>query len=116
MRLPQYHRRLLVSCLPSLLLALGPGPASAAPCSDFDMVAATFLGHGATVYIIPSQRLQLVVRDAEDLTGARYSGVTRGFLVPGEAELVLGFEIGGCLIDPIRIKAPPQYTAAIGAA
>jgi hypothetical protein len=110
---------LLVSCLPvaALVFGLGAiGPAAAAPCSDLDMVVATFLGRGASVYMIPTDRLPLVAHDAEELTGGHFDGVTRGFLVRGKQELVLGFEIGGCLLDPIRLKAPPQYIAGIGAA
>jgi hypothetical protein len=100
---------------------LGPDVASAAPraaatCSDLDMVVATFVSRGASVYMIPPERLPLVAQDAEALTGAHYVGVTRGFLVKGKVGFVLGFEIGGCLLDPITIKAPPISTAEVGSA
>jgi hypothetical protein len=101
----------------ALGLGLGvTGTACAAPCSDLDLVVANFVSHGASVYLIPGERLDLVAHDAEALTGGHYAGVTRGFLVRGKEELVLGFEIGGCLIDPIRLKAPPQHIAQTGAA
>lgn len=91
-------------------------PAAAATCSDLDMVVATFASHGASVYMIPPERLPLVAHDAEALTGGHYVGVTRGFLVKGKTGFVLGFEIGGCLLDPITIKNPPLSTAALGSA
>jgi len=112
-------RQLSSSILATTVLALGfaaAGPAAAAPCSDLDMVVATFTSHGASVYMIPGERLQVVAHDAEELTGAHYAGVTRGFLVLGKEELVIGLEIGGCLIDPIRVRVPPQYAAEVGTA
>ena len=92
-----------------------PAPA-AAPCSDLDMVVSAFASRGAAVYMIPAERLQLVARDAEELTGGHYQGVTRGFLVKSDDGFVLGFEIGRCLIDPIQLPAAPTTSAQIAAA
>lgn len=114
--MPELIRPIATALLVSTLPILGATHAVAAPCSDLDMVVATFATHGTSVYMIPAERLQLVAHDAEELTGARYAGVTRGFLVRGKETIVLGFEIAGCLIDPITLKAPPQYMAEIGAA
>lgn len=115
MRLLPRHYSPIILVMAVAALGFG-GPAAAAPCSDLDTVVAAFVSRGASVYMIPGERLPLVTRDAEELTGAHYFGVTRGFLVRGKDELVLGFEVAGCLIDPIRLKAPPQLTAEVGAA
>ncbi len=97
-------------------LAVPVQPAAAAPCSDLDMVVATFLSHGTAVYIIPPDRLAVVAHDAEAITGAHYPGVTRGFLVKGKQTLIIGFEIGGCLLDPIRLQLPPPNAPKVAAA
>ena len=114
--MPEFTRPIAIGLLAATLPLVAPTPGIAAPCSDLDMVVATFAIHGTSVYMLPAERLQLGAHDAEELTGARYAGVTRGFLVRGKETIVLGFEIAGCLIDPITLKAPPLYTAEIGAA
>jgi hypothetical protein len=98
------------------VLALPVQPAVAAPCSDLDMVVATFASHGASVYIIPPERLAVVARDAEAITGNHYPGVTRGFLVRGKQSLIIGLEIGGCLLDPIRLPLTSPNAPKVAAA
>ena len=116
MSLPPRLPNPLAAPTTAVALTAATGLPAAASCGDLDMVVSTFVSHGAAVYMIPPDRLALVARDAEQLTGARYSGVTRGFLVKGKQGFVLGFEIGGCLLDPIQLKTPPLYSAAIAAA
>lgn len=84
-------------------------------CSKLDAVVATFVGHGTSVYMIPADRLALVAQDAETVTGTHYSGVTRGFLVAAQDSVLLGLEVGGCLLDPIRLALPSSDTPQISA-
>lgn len=101
-----------------LAAAIPFGPAAAAPmpavppagCVDMDRVVAGFRNHGEHVYLIPSDRLPTIVRDASEITRQSYGFVTRGFLVLGPASIVLGFEVGGCLGNPIELR-PPQLQA-----
>ena len=93
-------------------LGVAASGATAASCSDLDMVVAVFQSHGAAVFMIPPDRLALVARDAQAITGGNYANATRGFLVRGEHGVVLGFEIGGCLVDPVKLEIPKAEASA----
>jgi hypothetical protein len=112
MRLPQAFRPFLLLAALAAICSLDIPAVTAAPCSDLDMVVALFQSHGAAVFMIPPDRLPLVARDAQAITGGHYDGVTRGFLVRGKGGFVLGFEIGGCLVDPIKLEIPKVEASA----
>jgi len=101
------HRSLVFACS-AALAGLCAGTAFAdEQCTSLDTVVHDFEAKGANVLIIPSDRLQAVVQDTSLYTGDSYQDVTRGFIAQGPGGVVLGLEIGGCLLDPI-IHSPPQ--------
>lgn len=101
------HRSLALACS-AALAGLCTGTALADEnCTSLDTVVHDFQTRGANVLIIPADRLQAVVQDTSLYTGDSYQGVTRGFMAQGPGGVVLGLEIGGCLIDPI-VHSPPQ--------
>ena len=89
------------------LVGTGTSVALAADqCPNFDSVVSTFQSRGANVTMIPVDRLPAVSEDTSLVTGDTYEGVTRGFLAQGTSGVVIGLEVGGCLMDPIIIKPP----------
>ena len=89
-----------------------PSPTIAGECTSYDATLAAIQAKGYAPFIIPTERLDKVAVDAEAITGEHYEHPTRGFLVVGEVETVLGLEIGGCLLDPIRMATPKPATGA----
>jgi hypothetical protein len=104
--------RFVAAMLAAGLVALAPLPATAAAprCTDMDNVVAALESEGAPLLLIPAERLSRVVQDTSEITRRSYPFVTRGFLVAGRSSILLGFESGGCLLDPITL-APPQLQA-----
>lgn len=89
------------------LLAFGLSrPVGAAECMNYDEEFGNLQTSGHSPVQIPADRLQKIVADAEVVTGDVYSGVTRGFTFAEADHTVIGFEIGGCLIDPVVITKP----------
>jgi len=102
------HRSLVFAVI-AATAGLGAGAAFADDqCTSLDTVVHDFKNKGAVVYMIPTDRLPAVVQDTSLYTGDSYQDVTRGFLAQAPGGVVLGLEIGGCLLDPI-VHSPPQH-------
>ena len=87
-------------------------PAADAQCTSLDTVVLGFQGQGANVFMIPTERLAAVAQDTSLITGDSYEGVTRAFIAQGKGSVVLGLEVGGCLLDPIFLAQPERQAFA----
>lgn len=87
----------------SLAFAVSLSRAFGAECTDYNEIMDYLLGKGAHLDIIPTDKLQAEADRAKLLTGITYEGVTRAFELYGPGGRVIGLEIGGCLLDPIRV-------------
>lgn len=86
------------------LLALS-FPAFAQSCDyTFDDVANNQLrANGYPVVIVPDADLPALLAEVESLTGESYGDVTRAFLANVDGTVLLGLEVGGCLLPPIVV-------------
>jgi len=86
--------------------------AHGAECTDYDSTVAYIEQQGVRLFFIAPARLPKTVADAEDALGKSFGEASRGFLLVGSVNTVLGLEVSGCLLDPIYIKNPRPDGAA----
>lgn len=63
-------------------------------------------GHPATV--VPTESIPEMLEGLSDMTGDEYDGVTRAFVANVSGTILLGLEVGGCLLPPIVIATTPE--------
>lgn len=80
--------------------------AKADECTSYDATLASIEAQGVAVYSIPPDKLQITVTDLEKITEDDYGTVTRGFMFESDTMLIVGFEVSGCLLDPVYLAKP----------
>jgi hypothetical protein len=91
-------------------------PASAAEpaCKyTYDEVVKQFADAGQPVFEVPATDLPKIIADLDAATGVAHPGVTRAFLIAANGFLMLGIEVGGCLLDAIPIGQIPAPAADV---
>lgn len=73
---------------------------------NFDEVISTF-DPSLKVKILDQKDIPDAIAGAEKITGQKYEGVTRAFIVTDGVHANLGLEVGGCLLSAIELAAPP---------
>ena len=81
---------------------------SAAECDfEFDSTIGQLSAEGIPVSIIDPVDLPGIVDGVEAISGEEYGDVTRGFFVQANGHLLLGLEVGGCLLPKIVLAYAP---------
>jgi len=84
-----------------------PFAANAQECVLLDDIVQELATIGATAVLIEPEVLGEVVAEVESVDGLDLGDVTRGFFVAVDGSIVIGFEVAGCLLPPVRISADP---------
>lgn len=101
-------RNLLIAGALALALSV---PAAAQECLyPFDETLATLQDNGMATVVVADEDLPAIVAKVEELTGVELDGVTRAFFVNTGVSVLIGLEVDGCLMPPIKLaslKSPP---------
>lgn len=93
------------------LVALLTLPATACD-NTMDAVAAQYAVLGHPVTMLNGPDLPDMLAEVSASTGETYRDVTRAFIAEGSKGLLLGLEIGGCLLPPILLMLKPTGFSA----
>jgi len=74
-------------------------------------VVANFAAANHPVTMLDAATIPKAVDDIKVKTGTTFEGVTRAFVVNTGQQVLLGLEVGGCLLPPIPLTDAPAVHA-----
>lgn len=100
----------IVIILMGIWIFSGPSYAEPSPTCKYTMdevISTEFAPKGIPFEMIKAEDLPDLLAKLEAATGQKYEGVTRAFVANISGNVILGLEVGGCLIDPILLATVP---------
>ena len=77
-----------------------------AECTSYDATLSGIQAQGVAVYSVPPDKVEITAQDVEMLTGDDDGTGSRAFMFETDTVLFVGFEVGGCLLDPVYLAKP----------